>query len=100
MKQTRRYAFEGVLLEIPLRYDERSGLYIEEYPDFVESPVWTPAGHPVMFAGEDACIYGEEAEPGGCPDCGSCKYYRPADTHTWIGVCGHSQRKQTQTNET
>ncbi len=94
MNQTRRYEFEGLTLDIPLRYDERSGQYLEEYPDFTESPVWTPAGCPVLFAGEDACPHGEEAEPGGCPDCGSCRHYRRAAAHTWIGVCGHPANRK------
>ncbi len=99
MEQVRRYVIEGVTLDIPLRYDERSGLYIEEYPDFIESPVWTSEGHPVMFAGEDACIHAEEAEPGGCPDCGSCRYYRMAGEHTWIGVCSHTAQRQNTSNQ-
>ena len=39
MEKVRRYEFEGVTLEIPLRYDERSQIYIEEYPDFVSKEI-------------------------------------------------------------
>ncbi len=95
MKQTRRYEFEGVTLDIPLHFDESTGIYIEDYPDFIESPIWTPEGYPVMFAGEDACKFAEEATPGGCPDCGSCRFYRSAAEHTWFGVCGNDARKRT-----
>lgn len=38
-KKSRRYEFEGVVLDIPLRYDSLADMYIEEYPDFVENPV-------------------------------------------------------------
>ncbi len=99
MEQIRRYHFEGVTLDIPLHYDEKAGIYIEDYPDFVERPVWTPKGYPVMFAGEDACIHAEEATPGGCPDCGSCRHYRRAGEHTWIGVCGHEFRRRAAVQE-
>ncbi len=94
MEQSRRYEFEGLTIDIPIHYDEDTGLYIEDYPDFLENPIYTPEGYPVMFAGEDACSVAEEATPGGCPDCGSCKYYRSAGTHTWFGVCGNDKKKR------
>ena len=90
---TRRYEFEGVALEIPLRYDERSNMYLEEYPDFIQHPVYTPEGCPVLFAGEDACPYAEAQEGTECPDCGSCRFYRRVP-HTWIGVCGHKKKSK------
>ncbi len=96
MEQFRQYEFEGVNLRIPLRYDERSGIYIEDYPDFTENPIWTSAGNPVMFAGEDACSDALEASPGGCPDCGSCVYYHSADKHSWIGVCTLEKKRKNQ----
>ena len=94
MDKTRHYEFEGVAIEIPLRYDPLSKMYIEEYPDFTQNPVYTPEGCPVLFIGEDACKYGEADDGEKCSDCGSCKYYRPAGTHTWIGVCGHKMRRR------
>ncbi len=94
MEQTRRYELDGLILDIPLRYDERSGQYLEEYPDFIEHPMWTPAGSPVMFSGEEACPRAEEAEPGGCPDCGACRHYRRAGEYTLIGVCRHPDKRR------
>lgn len=44
MKKTRRHNIEGAVLDIPLRYDERTGREIEEYPDLLREPVYTPAG--------------------------------------------------------
>ena len=93
MEKTRHYEFDGVTLEIPLRYDPLSKLYIEEYPDFSKNPVFTRDGFPVMFAGEDACCYAEAISGRECPDCGCCRYFRPADTHTWIGVCSHEKNQ-------
>lgn len=96
MEAIRRYEFEGCILEIPLRYDERSCMYIEEYPDFVKNPVYTPEGCPVYFVGEDACPYAEAASGTDCPDCGSCRYFRPAESHSWIGVCGNGKKRRRQ----
>ena len=92
MKKTRRYSIEGVQLEIPLHYDELTGKEIEIIPDFIENPVYTPEGCPVLFTGEDACEYGES--PGGTPciDCGACRFYRQMPG-TLIGVCGHQQKR-------
>lgn len=94
MEKSRHYEFEGVTLDIPLRYDERSHMYIEEYPDFVTHPVYTPQGCPVLFIGEDACSYRKPSEGEDCPDCGSCRFFLPATPHTWIGVCGHEKKRR------
>ena len=93
MEKTRQYSIEGVLLEIPLRYDEVTGREIEIFPDFIENPVYTPDGCPVLFTGEDACGYGEAPDGTPCIDCGSCRFYRPAGPHTWIGVCLHEKNR-------
>ena len=93
MEKTRHYDIEGAILEIPLRYDERAQMYVEVYPDFLEEPVYTPAGYPILFTGEDACPYAEpvvDGEP--CTDCGSCRFYRQA-LGAWIGVCGHEKKR-------
>ena len=89
----RHYRFEGVSLEIPLHYDERSNMYIEEYPDFINNPVYTPEGCPILFVGEDACPYAEAADGEHCQDCGSCRFFRSAGPNTWIGVCGHEKKR-------
>ena len=93
MDKTRRYNIEGTSLEIPLRYDEFARMYVEDYPDFAENPVYTPEGCPILFTGEDACPYGEPADSEPCIDCGSCRFYRQAPG-TWIGVCGREERRR------
>ncbi len=93
--KTRIYEFEGLVLEIPLHYDEQSGIYIEDYSEYIENTIRSPEGFPVMFAGEDACPYAQEATPGGCPDCGSCRFYRRAGEHTWIGICKNEHKQKT-----
>lgn len=92
MERTRRHNIEGTVLDILLQYDEGSGKYMEIYPDFIETPIYTPAGYPILFTGEDACAYAESADGGPCIDCGSCRFYRQAP-NTLIGVCGHPQKR-------
>ena len=89
MEKTRRHEIEGAVLDVPLRYDQRTGREIEEYPDLQEYPVYTPAGERIMLTIEDACENAAPADDGEpCVDCGSCRYYRQAP-HTLLGVCGH-----------
>ena len=79
MGKTRQYNIEGVLLKIPLCYDELAGREIEIFPDFIENPVYTPEGCPM------------DGAP--CTDCGSCRFYRQTPD-TLIGVCGHEQKRR------
>ncbi len=83
----RRYELEGLTIDIPIYRDEKSGKIIEVYPDFIENPMWTEAGHRVLFCGTDACPYAAEVSPGGFPDCGSCRYFVRAAENTWFGMC-------------
>ena len=89
MKKTRQHDIEGAILGIPLGYEEQTGLRFEEYPDFLEHPVYTPAGERVMLTIEDACPYAKLKEAG-MRDCGSCIYYRQAPG-SLLGVCGHEK---------
>ncbi len=93
MTQRRQYEIEGVVLDVPLQYDQKAKCYIEDYTFWLEEQRYTAAGHPIMFAGEDACTFAQEATPGGCPDCGSCRFYRRAGDHTWIGICKYEHTK-------
>ncbi len=94
MAPTQQYEVEGMLIDIPFCEAEKTGRIIELYPDFLGNPLWTPMGHRVLFCGTDACIAAVEATPGGCLDCGSCKYFQSASENTWFGVCTnkHSPR--------
>lgn len=92
MEKTRRHNIEGTVLDILLQYDEDSGKYMEIYPDFIETPIYTPEGYPILFTGEDACTYAESVEGEPCIDCGSCRFYRQAP-NTLIGVCGHPKKR-------
>jgi hypothetical protein len=91
MGKTRQYNIEGMLLEILLCYDELTGKEIENFPDFIENPVYTPDGCPILFTGEDACEYGEPKEGESCLDCGSCRFYRQVP-NSLLGVCKHKKK--------
>ena len=93
MEKTNRYNMEGVVLEIPLRWDEYSPKFVEDYSYFIKHPVCTPEGRPIFLTIEDACPYGEPADSEPCIDCGSCRFYRQAPG-TWIGVCGREERRR------
>ncbi len=94
MGEKRKYELEGLVIEIPIHYDKQAEMYIEDYPDFIENPTYTPKGNRVLFAGTDACPLASEATPGGCPDCGSCKYYKGASEHTWFGICTNELKRK------
>ena len=92
MKRTRRHDIEGAVLDVPLRYDAKARMDIEEYPDLMEHPLYTPAGERVMLTIEDACDLGKTADGVKCIDCGSCIYYRQAPDSR-LGVCGHAKHR-------
>ena len=94
MEKVKTYNVEGAALTIPLRYDKKSGRYMEVYPDFIKDPVYTPEGHPIMLTLEDACAFGEQKaanEP--LVDCGSCRFYRQVQ-NALIGVCGCEKNRK------
>lgn len=92
MKKTVRHEIEGVVLEIPLVYDQWTGQLIEEYPDLLETPVYTPAGERILLTIEDACPHAR-LRPDGMRDCGSCVYYRQSPV-CLLGVCGHEKQRR------
>ncbi len=96
MNETRKYEIEGLVIEIPIHYDGKANMYIEDYPDFIENPIYTPSGHRVLFSGTDACPFAVEATDGGCPDCGSCRFYKRAAEHTWFGICTNKMKSNKQ----
>ena len=96
MEKTKKYDVEGTTLTIPLRYDADSGRYMEVYPDFIENPIYTPEGRPIMLTLEDACAFGEKKGANeALSDCGSCRFYRQLP-NTLIGVCGHEKKRNSQ----
>ncbi len=85
--KSRHYEYEGAVLDVPLYYDRLADMYIEEYRDFKENPVWTSDGYPLTHAAEDDCPCGDWDEPQEFHDCGSCRYFSLIASDTLIGVC-------------
>ncbi len=96
MEKTVRFEIEGTVIELPLKYDERSHKYLEDYRETIENPVRTREGRPILLTIEDACAYAEmvDSEPTSV-DCSTCRYFR----HTLgslLGVC-HNEKMRSGT---
>ncbi len=93
LPQVRRYEVDGMVVEIPLIYNETVNRYLEDYPDYKGNPVYTPEGRPLTVCVEDACEFAEAIEPPRRIDCSDCKYYRKAAENTLFGVCHNEKRR-------
>lgn len=91
MEKVNRYELNGEILEIPLRWDERTQSYVEDYEDYYDGPVYTPAGRPVLLTLEDACPDADLADGG--VDCGSCRRYHQFPG-SLLGVCNNEKRRK------
>lgn len=95
---TREYELDGLRLQVTLRYDETTGRYFEEFPDFEESPMYTARGKPIVCAAQDACLHGDCGAQSRCLDCGSCGYFQPLYSDELLGTCDHPARKKRPTS--
>ena len=84
-EKTRQIEIGGLTLELPMLWDELSGMYFEDYTAISEHPVYTPEGWRVMLTYEDACPHADLG-PGGSRDCGSCRMYEQSED-SLLGVC-------------
>ena len=93
MGKTNRYELDGEVLEIPLRWDERTQSYVEDYEEYYDGPAYTPAGRPILLTIEDACPHAEmmDDDPAGI-DCGSCHHYHQFPG-SLLGVCTNDKRR-------
>ncbi len=75
MEQIKRYAFEDEVIEVPLRWDEGTQTYVEDYKSVIENPIYSPSGRPVLLTIEDACPYTDMVDDDPVSiDCGSCRH--------------------------
>ena len=99
MEKTNRYDIEGVVLDIPLRLDEYSQKHLDDYSDFIEHPVCTPEGRPILLTIEDACPYAEMVDDDSTSiDCGSCIHFRQP-TGSLLGVCHNEKMRSSSANQ-
>ncbi len=87
MNKFKRYELEGIIVDIPLVYNQTADKYIEEYPDFAAEPVYTAKGMPLTLCIEDACHWAEPVEKDSLIDCGDCRHFVRAAEKTLFGYC-------------
>ena len=92
---TKTFCLDGDQCQVIFVYDPMCGKYFGEYPDFEETPRYTPGGHPWVTAMQEGCRYSVNryAEGRRCMDCGSCLYYQQEQEGDLIGICIHSQQR-------
>lgn len=95
MEKVKRYEFEGEVIEVPVHWDDNLQREAEDYEEYYNGPVYTPAGRPVLLTIEDACPRAEmvDNDPASI-DCGSCRHYHQFPG-SLLGVCNNKQRKKT-----
>ena len=97
MEKRRQYEIDGLILDLPLRWDEATQQIIQDYSPVIDHPLCTPEGRPILLTLEDACPEGEWREgaavenPAGM-DCGACRHFRPVPG-TLLGVCRNENRR-------
>ena len=94
MKACNRYELDGEILEIPLRWDQRTQAYVEDYGDYIDQPAYTPAGRPILLTIEDACPQAHMADDPDSIDCGACCHYHQFPG-SLLGVCRNEKRRKT-----
>ncbi len=88
----RSFVIDGDICEVVFRFDEASGRYLGDYPDFERQSRYTVSGYRWVNAIQDSCKealhkYYPDKE---CLDCGSCKFFTTEKEGDLIGVCGES----------
>lgn len=91
-KKFRHYNIEGTEFDVPLVYNDMVHRDLEEYPDIVETPIYTKAGYRIVLCLEDACEFAEAAEPPRCIECAECKFFDRVE-NSLLGVCRNEKRK-------
>ena len=89
-KKHRIYQIDGDFLEVLFEYDEESGQYFGDYPDFEETPRYTPSGRPWVNVTIEGCPHADQEYD----DCGSCQYMRREHPMDLIGVCDHNHYRR------
>ena len=83
----RLYSLDGDSLEISFAYDKDLDKYFGNYPDFEETPRYTPNGKPWVNATFDGCIFADQRYG----DCGSCEHYITETPGDLIGICANKK---------
>ncbi|MBE6648567.1 MAG: hypothetical protein E7614_03495 [Ruminococcaceae bacterium] len=74
-------------MEVARVFDEEIGDFVNEYPNFKESPRITPKGRRWVNVTDCDCPYAD-ANYG---DCGSCRYFLCETSGDMIGICTNEE---------
>lgn len=85
MTKIRIVSLDQDTFELKYIYNEELEKYFGEYPDFNETPRYTPNGKPWVNVTDEDCPYCE----GEYGDCGSCPYLLKEQEKDLIGICTH-----------
>lgn len=87
----RTFVIDTDICEVVFKFDPEAERYIGDYPDFEQSPRYTPQGFKWINATQDGCKAGVHKyyPEKDCLDCGSCSFFTTEKSGDLIGVCGH-----------
>ena len=94
-EKLKTFQVDGDRFTVPYHFDERSDIFIGQFPSFEEEPRYTPNGRPWKNAVSIGCPYAA----GDYNDCGSCPYLVKANPQDIIGVCFHERLRSSASPE-
>ena len=94
-EKLKTFQVDGDRFTVPYHFDERSDIFIGQFPSFEEEPRNTPNGRPWKNAVSIGCPYAA----GDYDDCGSCPYLVKANPQDIIGVCFHERLRSSASPE-
>ena len=82
-RKQRVYTLDGDTVTVEFTYNAESDMFFGDYPDFAETPRFTPQGRRWVNVTDDSCIFAD----GEYDDCGSCRFFRAERAGDLIGIC-------------
>ncbi len=92
MEKFQTFHLDGIQVKIKFTFDSETNMYIGDYPDFEETPLYSQNGHPVVTSVRDNCPH--HSSGGKFADCGSCKFFTPESKNDLIGFCSNEALKK------
>ncbi len=87
--KTRVFRLFGDEVSVTYTYNDEHEIFLGQYPDFSETPRYTPCGRPWVNVVNESCTLAED-EYG---DCGSCRHLKTEKPGDLIGVCSHDEKR-------
>lgn len=92
-QKSRIYCLDNDTLVVNYKFDKEAQMFLGDYPDFSETPRFTPNGRPWRNAFYTECKYSSE----NYGDCGTCKFFIKENPQDIIGVCYNQALRKEQT---